>query len=47
MKHLDFTTYPNSREWIVVIKATTWLIILFYGDPGIVGAIVEWIGRLG
>ncbi len=47
MKHLELRTYPNSREWIVTIKATAWLVVLFYGNPSIQGAIVGWIGRLG
>jgi hypothetical protein len=40
-------TYHNSREWIVIIKATAWLVILFYGNPSLQGALVELIQRLG
>ena len=50
MKHLNpyrFETHPNSREWIVTIKAAAWLGVLFYGNPSIQGAIVGLIGRLG
>jgi len=47
MKRIDFKTYQNNREWIVTIKAVFWLIVLFYGDPGLVGAIVALIERLG
>ncbi len=50
MKHLNpyrLRTYPNSREWVVTIKAATWLAVLFLGNPSIHGAIVGLIGRLG
>ena len=47
MKKIKFKTYPHSREWITTIKAATLLIILFYGNPSIQGAIVGLIGRLG
>jgi hypothetical protein len=40
-------TYPNSREWIVLIKAATVLVVLFYGNPSLQGALVELIQRLG
>ena len=47
-KHLDqLKTYPNSREWILIIKATAWLVVLFYGNPSLQGALVGLIGRLG
>ena len=55
MSHLDQTaginlnrlkTYPNSREWILIIKATAWLVVLFYGNPSVQSAIVGLIGRL-
>ncbi len=47
MKNLDHWTHYSTCEWIVIIKAMTWLIVLFYGNPSIQGAIVGWIGRLG
>jgi hypothetical protein len=40
-------TYPNSREWIVLIKAATVLTIFFYANPSVQGALVELIQRLG
>jgi hypothetical protein len=49
MKQLDFQrhTYQNSREWIIVIKATAWLVVLFYGNPSLQSALVGLIERLG
>jgi hypothetical protein len=40
-------TYHNSREWIVIIKAATVLVVLFYGNPSLQGALVALIERLG
>lgn len=47
MKHIRFSTKPESRETIVAIKAATWLVILTWGDPGLLQAVVDMIGRLG
>ena len=36
----------NYREMQTALKVSAWLLILFHGDPDLVGALVGMIGRI-
>lgn len=37
----------NSREAVVLIKALTWLCVLTWGEPDLIGAAVGLLERFG
>lgn len=46
MIRLPATRY-DGPEGIILIKACTWLVVLTWGTPDLLGALVALIGRLG
>lgn len=36
----------HSRELVVGLKVSAWLVVLFHGDPDLVSALVSLIGRI-
>jgi hypothetical protein len=39
-----FAYTPNPAEQTVV-RCLFWLLVLFYGEPDLIGSIIAWIGR--